>query len=212
MRRLVYLVGIIGLFWCGNIFAGGCESTPVNFCSQHFLDFIKGQTGDPEIKKIINMSDKMVAMVDDAVKYATKEGKQKALKTFMDKTPNTRFQQGELYLYTYDFKGTVISHGAKPHLVGKNIWKLQDKRGKLLIQALTKCAENKNGGYVLYYWPHPQKPSQILMKLGFVKPVIAKGKPENYWTGSGIYLNSKTESEFKKYLAKKNLSFEKKCK
>ena len=54
-------------------------------------------------------------LVLKAYDYVKANGKEKALKEFMN--PNGPFVKGELYIYAYDFNGTVLSHGGDPTLV-----------------------------------------------------------------------------------------------
>ena len=54
----------------------------------------------------------LVSFVESAVAYAQKNGKDKALKEFSNKTGS--FVSGDLYIYAYDFNGTNIAHQFKP--------------------------------------------------------------------------------------------------
>jgi cytochrome c len=121
----------------------------------------------------------VVAFVDKAVDYAKKNGKGKALKEFMNK--KGEFVKGELYIYAYDFKGTVIAHGGQPDLVGKNLIDMKDKNGVMVIQGLIKLAES-GGGWLKYLWPNPLDNNKIEPKLGYAKKV-----DDTWWLGSGIY-------------------------
>jgi methyl-accepting chemotaxis protein len=53
------------------------------------------------------------------------------------------------YFFTYDYSGTVLSHGMKPQLAGKNLINLKTKSGIFLIQDLITAAK-KGGGIVKY--------------------------------------------------------------
>jgi len=121
----------------------------------------------------------VVAFVKSAVIYAKKNGKDKALKEFMNK--KGQFIKGELYIYAYDFKGTVISHGGQPDLVGKNLIGMKDKNGVMVIQELIKLAD-KGSGWLEYSWPNPVHNNAIETKLGYVEKV-----DDTWWLGSGMY-------------------------
>jgi cytochrome c len=121
----------------------------------------------------------VVAFVKNAVVYAKKNGKDKALKKFMDKKGG--FVKGELYIYAYDFKGTVISHGGQPDLVGKNLIGMKDKNGVMVIQELIKLAA-KGSGWLEYSWPNPVHNNAVETKLGYVEKV-----DDTWWLGSGMY-------------------------
>ncbi len=118
------------------------------------------------------------AFVREAVAYAKAEGKDKALAEFMN--PDGRFFQGELYIFAYDYEGTVISHGAKPKLVGKNLMRLKDAKGTDVIQELSNLA-SQGEGWLRYYWEHPGQ-KKVLPKLGYVMNVDG-----SWWLGSGMY-------------------------
>jgi cytochrome c len=121
----------------------------------------------------------VVTFVNKAVDYAKKNGKEKALKEFMNK--KGAFVKGELYIYAYDFKGTVIAHGGQPDLVGKNLIDMKDKNGVMVIQGLIKLAKS-GGGWLKYLWPNPLDNNKIEPKLGYAKKV-----DDTWWLGSGIY-------------------------
>jgi len=59
----------------------------------------------------------LISFVESAVAYAQKNGKDKALKEFSNKTGS--FVHGDLYIYAYDFNGTNIAHPFNPDWMGK---------------------------------------------------------------------------------------------
>ncbi len=137
-------------------------------------------TGKEEVKTpAVPSKAEVVAFVKSAVAYAKKNGKDKALKEFMDKKGG--FIKGELYIYAYDFKGTVISHGGQPDLVGKNLIGMKDKNGVMVIQELIKLAA-KDSGWLEYSWPNPVHNNDVETKLGYVEKV-----DDTWWLGSGMY-------------------------
>jgi len=120
----------------------------------------------------------LVAFVKMAADYARQNGKEKALAEFMNK--DGIFFKGELYIFAYDFSGTVISHGAKPSLVGKNLMLLRDANGLAVIEELVKVAKTGDG-FLKYYWDNPQV-GKVMPKLGYVIKI-----DDDWWLGSGIY-------------------------
>lgn len=129
--------------------------------------------------------DEVKAFVDKALAYAKTQGKEAALKTFTDqKGP---FVRGELYIFAYDFSGTVIAHGGQPALVGKNLINLQDIHGIRVIQGLRRIAE-AGGGWLEYSWPNPAHKGAIETKLGYVQKV-----DDTWFLGSGTYLPTKAK-------------------
>lgn len=125
--------------------------------------------------------DDVIAFVQKAVDYAEANGKEKALQEFMDK--NGEFIKGELYIYAYDFNGTVIAHGGQPNLVGKNLIDMMDANGVPVIKDLIKIAQD-GGGWLDYMWPNPVDDNQIEPKAGYVMKV-----DDTWFLGSGLYEN-----------------------
>ena len=118
------------------------------------------------------------AFVDKAVNYAKVNGKEQALKEYMN--PQGEFFSGELYIFAYDFDGNVISHGAKPALVGKNLLRLKDAKGLSVIEELRNIAMGGEG-WLRYYWDNPVE-KKVMPKMGYVVKV-----DDSWWLGSGMY-------------------------
>ncbi len=121
----------------------------------------------------------VVAFVKSAVDYAKKNGKDMALKEFMNR--QGMFFKGELYIYSLDFNGECLAHGGQSQYVGKNIMDLKDSNGVLIVQELIKSAGN-NGGWVKYMCPNPKHANDIEPKLSYVEKV-----DETWFLGSGMY-------------------------
>lgn len=119
--------------------------------------------------------------VQEAIAFARIYGKKAAIKEFMDK--KGIFQRGELYIFAYDFKCRVVSHGANPNWVGNDYSRLKDPTGKLIIQEMVKIIKAGRYGWIKYKWFHPAT-KKITPKLGYVEQV-----DETWWLGSGIYLD-----------------------
>lgn len=122
--------------------------------------------------------EEVVNFVEEGQAYAKKHGREAFFKEVMN--PAGNFKRGELYFFAYDWAGTVRAHGAKPHLVGKNLINLSDKKGNKLIQDLIKAAKNGTG-WVEYYWQNPTS-KKVEKKLGYVVKL-----DDTTWFGSGTY-------------------------
>ena len=59
--------------------------------------------------------DKAVSMVNSAIEYYKKVGKDKAFAEINNK--KGRFHDGELYVFVYDLSGNVVAHGADATLI-----------------------------------------------------------------------------------------------
>ena len=123
--------------------------------------------------------DEVVAFVKKAVDYAKKNGKEKALKEFMNK--KGEFIKGELYIYAYDFNCVVLSHGGQPEIVGMNRTNIKDANGVFVIPELAKLAKN-GGGWLKYLWANPLHNNKVEPKLGYVEKV-----DDTWFLGSGMY-------------------------
>ncbi|RXK07484.1 methyl-accepting chemotaxis protein [Halarcobacter ebronensis] len=105
--------------------------------------------------------------------------KQEALKAITDMKYGTNG-----YFWINDSNHVVTAHGAKPELVGKNMYDLKDSKGTYLYREIVKAGnENKNGGLVKYYWSMPEKKGDFL-KFSFVR----KFEPWDMIIGTGAYV------------------------
>jgi cytochrome c len=121
----------------------------------------------------------MQAFVEKAVSYAQEKGKDPALAAFT--AAGGEFHQGDLYIYAYDFSGTVLAHGGDATLVGKNLIDMKDPNGVLVIQELVRLAQ-QGSGWLYYTWPNPAHGNQEEPKLGYVTKV-----DDGWFLGSGVY-------------------------
>lgn len=122
--------------------------------------------------------EQVVAFVQEGLTYAKRHGKEAFLKEIMN--DQGIFKRGELYFYAYDFNGIVLSHGATPSLVGKNLIDFKDKTGFKLIAALRDTAA-AGGGWVNFYWENPVS-KKMEKKIGYVVKL-----DHTCWFGSGTY-------------------------
>jgi len=80
------------------------------------------------------------AFVKEAVQYLTKNGRDKFIAEVAGPKGQFHFQAGQkknLYIFVYDEKGTVVAHGVRLELMGKNRWESKDPDGKPWIQDWT---------------------------------------------------------------------------
>ena len=124
---------------------------------------------DAEVHKLVN----------DATKYCKDEGHSKCFEVFNDK--NGKFTKGTLYIFVIGYDGIIRSHGSNVKLIGKNLIKVKDAAGNMLIQELINIAKSKGEGWFDYRWSHP-KTKKIAPKRSFVKAI-----DNNMLIGSGYY-------------------------
>ena len=154
--------------------ADGTDGKQYVVCAGRYL----GPYTDTPITASPTQADVQV-FVKKAVASAQAHGKEAALATFT--APGGDFHQGELYIYAYDYEGTVIAHGGDPTLVGKNLIGMTDPNGVPVIKDLVGLAE-KGGGWLYYTWPNPAHGGVQEPKLGYVLPV-----DRTWFLGSGTY-------------------------
>ena len=123
--------------------------------------------------------EEVVSFVKEAVAFAKENGKEAALQEFTKR--DGKFVRGQLYIFAYDFSGTVLSHGGQAGLVGKNLVDMKDPNGVMVIQELIKLAKS-NGGWLDYAWPNPLHGNTIEPKAGYVLKVDGA-----WFLGSGLY-------------------------
>lgn len=119
------------------------------------------------------------AFVEKAVAYARTHPKKQALAAFT--APGGEFHEGELYIYAYDYSGTVIAHGGDPKLVGKDLIGMTDPNGLPVIKNLVRLAKD-GSGWLYFMWGNPLNDNRVEPKLGYVMKV-----DDSWFLGSGTY-------------------------
>jgi signal transduction histidine kinase len=136
----------------------------------------------PYLTPIANGSTKeeMASFLDEAKEYVLNNGQEEALEAFGD--PAGEFVRGDLYVFAYDFNGTLLAHPYLPELVGRNNLDLVDPNGVPMIRNLMEVAK-RGGGFLYNVYPNPFQENAEELKL-----VRALKVDDNLWIGSGIYL------------------------
>ena len=122
----------------------------------------------------------LVSFLEDARNYTLNNGVDAALKAFSD--PNGGFVRGEMYIFAYDFNGTLQAHPYLHSLIGRNNLDLVDPNGVHFIKNLIEVAKSGKG-FAYSVYPNPKEGNQTQFKLLYVLKV-----DDNLWIGSGIYL------------------------
>jgi signal transduction histidine kinase len=124
--------------------------------------------------------DELISFLDEARNYTLNNGKDEAIKAFSD--PNGDFVRGDMYIFAYDFDGTLLAHPYLHNLIGRNNLDLIDPNGVHFIRNLIEVAKSGKG-FACNVYPNPNKANQTELKLLYVLKV-----DDNLWIGSGIYL------------------------
>jgi len=138
----------------------------------------------PYLTPIANDSSKeeLVSLLEEAKDYVLENGREEALEAFGD--PEGEFVNGDLYVFAYDFNGTLLAHPYLPELVGRNNLDLLDANGVPMIKNLMEVAE-RGGGFLYNVYPNPAAENVEELKLVSVLNV-----DDDLWIGSGIYLSA----------------------
>jgi len=135
----------------------------------------------------------LVTLVEDAARLVETKG-EAAFADFNVK--DSRWLNGNTYVFIYADDGTVAFHPISPELVGKKMASLRDIDGKAVIQQIMEIGQEPAadaGGWVFYRWQDQRQLSPV-WKSSFVRKAVAPdGKV--YLVGSGLY-DAKIEKAF----------------
>jgi cytochrome c len=124
------------------------------------------------------------ALVQDAVKFAKANGKDKFFDEVRSPKGKFHFQEGTkkgLYIFVYDEKGVVLAHGVRLELTGRNRWNDKDPDGKYWIRDWTALVHKSGSGWIKYKEYNPAANNQIMDKWSFVELV------DGMVIGCGVY-------------------------
>jgi signal transduction histidine kinase len=113
-------------------------------------------------------ADQAKGMVDEGAAFMQANGKEKALAEMNN--PKGKFVKGELYIFVYDFSGTVLAQPFNPKLVGKNVMEVPDADGKFFRKEIIELAKSKGQGWVDYKYKNPAS-NKIEHKTAYIRKV-----------------------------------------
>jgi cytochrome c len=102
-------------------------------------------------------AEEATAMVDKATALVQESGQEEAFAAFNDTAGE--FVMKDLYIFVVDMSGTILAHGAKAELIGKDMMGLQDPDGKFIIKDMIEMAKTQPEGWVDYKWENPMTKS-----------------------------------------------------
>jgi cytochrome c len=168
-----------GLLLVLFMFSAGCMQAPE---PAPVAAKIATESSSPAVTAAVPQNatkEEMVSFVQEAVDYAHRNGREKALAEFSSR--NGSFFRGVLYIYAYDYNGTTIAHPVNPEKIGVNRLNEKDAEGNLFIRDLREAAYN-GSGFATYTYINPVHNNAVEKKLGYVMKV-----DDSWWLGSGIY-------------------------
>lgn len=135
----------------------------ISICLAFCVFLISGIASAEDKKPVV------IAMMENAVKHYQTVGQEQAFMDFAVK--DSEFYKGEFYIAAYSLLDyTNIFHAVNPKLVGKNLMKLKDTDGKLILEEMYTKANSDGSGWVDYKWPHPIT-KKIAQKQTFITRV-----------------------------------------
>ena len=117
--------------------------------------------------------------MNDALQFAKKNGKQKALAVFNDQKGN--FTRDGLYIFAYDYDGKNLALPFQPNLVGTNRIDVRDPNGVDFVRQSIDLAR-MGSGFHYYVYPDPSRNMTPELKLSYVANVDG-----TWYLGAGIY-------------------------
>jgi len=124
------------------------------------------------------------SFVKSAVEYVKINGKERALIEFNNQTG--LFVRGDLYIFAYDYNGTVIALPFQKELLGTNRMGNTDPEGVPYVRDIGEMARN-GGGFVEYRYPDPSRNFSIERKVSYALDVDG-----TWYVGSGYYVRNDT--------------------
>jgi cytochrome c len=124
------------------------------------------------------------ALVKQAVAFAKGNGRESFFNEVRSPKGKFHFQEQTkkgLYIFVYDEKGTVLAHGVRLELTGKNRWNDKDPDGKYWIRDWTSLVHKSGSGWISYKEYNPADKNKVMDKSSFVELV------DGMVIGCGIY-------------------------
>lgn len=94
-----------------------------------------------------------VRLVDSAARLLARVGPESAFVAIND--TSGAFVDRELYVFAYDFEGTIRAHARSPVLVGKSMLETPDVDGKPFRREILRVAKTNGSGWVEYRYRNP---------------------------------------------------------
>lgn len=94
-------------------------------------------------------------LVAKAIAQMKADGMDKTVKAINDRTPG--WEKGDLFVFVYDYKGTMLAMGPNKKMVGKNLIDMKDVDGMPLAKGMIDMVKaKKKGWYGPYKFSNPQ--------------------------------------------------------
>lgn len=97
----------------------------------------------------------LMAVVREAAELVGAEGADAACVQF--RAQDSKWFQGDDYVFVLDMNGMALCHPAKPNLEGRNLMELRDPKGRPIAVLFLRELESSDMGWVHYLWPRPDE-------------------------------------------------------
>ena len=104
-------------------------------------------------------------LVREAAAFQKANGRDKLIQAVNVK--NGAFHKGELYVFVYDDKATILAHPINPKLIGRSTYDTPDADGKFYRKDIVELAKTKGNGWVDYKYKNPES-GKVEAKTSFV--------------------------------------------
>ncbi|MCP5420489.1 MAG: cache domain-containing protein [Gammaproteobacteria bacterium] len=126
-----------------------------------------------------------IALVNKALAHIETSGLEQSLEDF--KKPDNPFQDGELYVFVYDFGGENLANSVKLDTPSTNMADYRSPDGKLVIQQMIEMTKAHGGGAFEYQMLNPTT-HQFQPKISYFKKIPGF----DGFIGSGYYIPQTT--------------------
>jgi cytochrome c len=93
------------------------------------------------------------ALAERAAEHLAKVGPAQAFKDIQD--PAGGFLDGDLYVFVFDFEGTLMASGGFPGAVGRNLVINYHEPSRTYVSGLIAVARQQGRGWTEYQWRNP---------------------------------------------------------
>lgn len=153
-----------------------------------FSAFVLSNMKEQQLETRIALLRSLVDTVEDQADFFQEKfskgeiTKEERLALLREQVHNIRYNGSE-YFFAFDKNGLTTLHAAKPELIGKSLWDMQDPNGVYLVREIIDVAKsNSEGGTVSYMWPKPGSDAPV-GKISFVRYL-----PDyDFAIGTGVY-------------------------
>jgi cytochrome c len=115
---------------------------------------VSAQDGKPDRRSCAQATRPIAkALAERAAEHLAKVGPAQAFKDFQG--PAGGFLDGDLYVFVFDFEGTLMASGGFPNAVGRNLVINYHEPSRTYVSGLIALARQQGKGWHEYQWRNP---------------------------------------------------------